>query len=131
MRNKIWVSNKLQHKFLERGHTQNENDSIHAAIEHSSRGKSVYTTPQWAATVRDARKKNPYHVVELDSDDFFDFKGLSQAIPNFEFDEDAQKIRWMKIKTVSFDENNYGIVKLTMTLHPLELISVWNAVAQD
>ncbi len=67
-RNKLFMSmlcyakqnlgfNKLQHKFLERGHTQNENDSIHAAIEHSSRGKSVYTTPQWAATVRDAQKK--------------------------------------------------------------------------
>ena len=43
--NKFILSSIHHIKYLEKGHTQNENDSIHAAIETSSRFVSVYTTP--------------------------------------------------------------------------------------
>lgn len=88
---------KIQHKFLERGHTQSENDSMHAAIEHKSRHVSIYTTPQWAATVRISRSR-PYQVKELHSEDFFDFKCLAESVPNFVYDIQGQKIKWLKQK---------------------------------
>ena len=82
----------LQHKFLERGHTHNENDSIHAAIERNSKGRSIYTTPQWAATLRTSRHTpRPYIVNELSSSDFLDFKKLSSEIQNLDFDDNGQK----------------------------------------
>ena len=82
----------LQLKFLENGHTQNENESVHAAIERSSRNISVYTIPQWAAAMRSARLNQPYQVHELSSTEFLDFKKFSQKIPN------GQKIKWRDIK---------------------------------
>ena len=48
----------IEHKYLEKGHTFNENDSAHSAIENASRNVPVYTTPQWAATVRKSRPKS-------------------------------------------------------------------------
>ena len=46
----------VEHSYLEKGHTQNEGDSVHATIEYSSRNTPVYTTGQWAAVVRTARR---------------------------------------------------------------------------
>ncbi|WAQ94258.1 hypothetical protein MAR_006729 [Mya arenaria] len=45
--------------YLEKGHTQNENDCIHAAIEKASKHVKIYTTPQWAAVIRMARRDHP------------------------------------------------------------------------
>ena len=59
-RTMLWyVFNKLnlesvEHRYLEKGHTQNEGDSIHAAVENASRNISIYTTVQWASVVRTA-----------------------------------------------------------------------------
>ena len=63
-----------EHKYLEKDHTQNEGDSIHATIEHASRNISIYTTGQWAAVIRTARPgRRPYIVKELSQSNFFDF----------------------------------------------------------
>lgn len=94
---------KIEHKFLERGHTQNENDSVHAAVEFNSRHTSIYTTPQWAATIRTARPARPYDVYELGPQDFLDFKKLGQEVPNFDFDSNGQKIKWLKIKAFTIE----------------------------
>lgn len=55
----------IEHEYLEKGHTQNKNDSVQAAIEAASRYVSVYSTSQWAAIIRSARSKNPYTVEEM------------------------------------------------------------------
>lgn len=36
----------IKHKYLEKGHTQSENDSVHAAIEATVKHLSIYTTAQ-------------------------------------------------------------------------------------
>ena len=79
--------------------------------ECNCKGISIYATPQWAATVRTAEAK-PYIVEELDSNDFLEFKTLSQVIPNFDYDTDGLKIRWMKIKTISATDDDFNIVKI-------------------
>ncbi|CAH2088043.1 unnamed protein product [Euphydryas editha] len=67
----------ISHKFLEKGHTQNENDSIHALIERSSKNKEIYTPDQWFALVRWAKDTgNPYIVKEVSIEDILDFKKL-------------------------------------------------------
>jgi len=37
----------ITHSFLEVGHTQNENDAVHAAIERASRKISLFVPDQW------------------------------------------------------------------------------------
>ena len=86
----------IEHKYLEKGHNQNENDSIHAAIETSSRFVSVFTTAQWVATKRAARPRHPYTCIvkEMDLENIIDFKFLAGNVRNFDLDTDCFKIRW-------------------------------------
>lgn len=42
----------ITHRFLEKGHTQNEGDSVHALIERSSHSKMIYTPDEWRLLVR-------------------------------------------------------------------------------
>ncbi|KAK0055962.1 hypothetical protein Bpfe_014631 [Biomphalaria pfeifferi] len=49
-------------KYLTRGHTQMEADSVHAAIETNSSKIEVYTPTEWETVIKTARLKNPYNV---------------------------------------------------------------------
>ena len=55
----------ISHKYLEKGHTQNENDWIHATIESASRNIKIYTTRQWAQVIRAARRDHANVVKEM------------------------------------------------------------------
>ena len=46
---------QIEHKFLEIGHTFNENDSMHSTIETALRKRSVYDTSQLATIIEGAR----------------------------------------------------------------------------
>ena len=91
---------------MEKGHTFNENDSIHACIESASRHIKFYTTPQWAATMRVARRDHPYKVKEMSQRDFFYFKSMASQIKNFDFNTDGEKVVWNKLKVVSLRSEN-------------------------
>ena len=60
-------SNKKPHleevhqKFLTKGHTQMEVDSMHAAIETASAKIELSTPPEWVTIMKSARPKQPYH----------------------------------------------------------------------
>ena len=92
----------ITHKFLEKGHTFSEGDSMHSAVEGASKYSRIYTTPQWAATIRAARPGKPYVVHELDVQDFYDFKALSEQLKNFDVNSDGEKVYWRSIRTVTF-----------------------------
>lgn len=46
---------KIRHHFMEKGHTQNEGDSVHALIEKTARGREVYSPDEWYSLVRWAK----------------------------------------------------------------------------
>ena len=81
----------VTHKYLEKGHTQNEGDFIHASIEHASRNSYVYTTSQWAATVRSARQRQHYYVTEISLMDFDQFKIFALKIKNIQMNTKNNK----------------------------------------
>ena len=70
----------ITQKYLEKGHTQNEGDTIHSKIEKTSKNLSIYTTSQWAAIIRTAPPSNPYKAHELNHCDFFNFKESARQI---------------------------------------------------
>ena len=101
--------NSVSHKYLEKGHTQNEGDSMHAAIECAAKDKKpIYSTAEWAPTIRMARPKRPYIVKEMSLTDFLDFKGLSLQIKNFETNTEGQKLYWNTIKTLKINGTNHN-----------------------
>lgn len=88
----------IEHKYLENGHTQNENDSIHSSIESASKNISIYTTPQWASTVKLARPSHPYQVKEMSLSDFIDFKEVSKHLKKFDLDLNREKVSWLSMR---------------------------------
>ena len=102
----------IEQKYLEKGHTQNENDSVHACIERASRPVCVYTTPQWAAVIRTACRKNPYHVKEMDLPDFFYFKSISKLLKIFDLDLNRNKVYWTDVSSFKIESSNPNIVAI-------------------
>ena len=81
---------RITHTFLEKGHTETENDSVHATIERKTRRIELYTPTQWYAGVRTARVcKDPYKVIELSHDDIINFKNImsERVVKNLAIDD--------------------------------------------
>ena len=100
----------IEHKYLEKGNTQNENDSVHAWIERASRQICVYTPAQWASVIRTARRKKPYHVKEMDLPNFFDFKSVSKLLKNFDLDLERNKVLWTDVRSFKIESSNPNTV---------------------
>ena len=96
----------VEQKYLEKGHTQNENDSVHASVERASRHIAVYTTAQWAAVIRTACRKKTYHVKEMELPDFFDFKTVSKMLKNFDLDSEKNKVRWIDVRSFKMESRS-------------------------
>ena len=69
------VYQSIDHIYLERGHTYLENDRDFGIIEKRKQSAEVYIPSQWYQVVREASLKNPFQVVEMQQEDFLDFKG--------------------------------------------------------
>ncbi|KAF2886755.1 hypothetical protein ILUMI_19421 [Ignelater luminosus] len=67
---------RITHNFMEVGHTQNEGDSMHSTIKRCDKHVSIYVPSQWYVVARTACKKKPYHVKEMNQNDFYDLKDL-------------------------------------------------------
>nr|XP_026497999.1 uncharacterized protein LOC113402096 isoform X2 [Vanessa tameamea] len=75
------LSIDIKHTFLEKGHTQNEGDSIHATIEKASRYKNIYTPSEWSSLIRWAKVKGaPYNVIDVSQNMIFDFKKMQASV---------------------------------------------------
>jgi len=93
---------EIEHYYLEKGHTQNENDSVHSVIEHASRNIPIFTPQQWYSVVQSAWRVMPYTVVEMTGSRFYDFKDLSRKFRNFSMAENGEKVQWHKICRFKF-----------------------------
>ena len=62
--------------FLERGHTQNENDSVHSVIERSKKGVSIYHPYQWTTLIENACKSRPYLCIQWSRKNLWVFKQI-------------------------------------------------------
>lgn len=95
----------IVHRFLERGHTQNEADSVHALIERNAKNKLIYTPAQWFGLVRWSKVNPPnYNVIEMNVTDFYNYKMLLDG-RNWAKNIKKQKVSWNKIKEVQVVSN--------------------------
>ncbi|EZA58416.1 hypothetical protein X777_01373 [Ooceraea biroi] len=74
----------ITHKFLIKGHTQNEGDSAHSLIERQVKrllkSGPMYTPESFISAIRSARKTGqPFQVNELCYEDFYDIKTLAST----------------------------------------------------
>ena len=92
---------KIEYGFLEKGHTQNENDTVHSVITNSVKKVTLYTPEQWFHGVRMARTKpKPFNVKEMCLEDFFDFKNVAKSIKNFRLADDGSEVDWTILRHI-------------------------------
>lgn len=121
----------ITHKFLVKGHTQNEGDSVHSTIERRIkqmlRSGPIYVPDQYINAIREAKKKGKkYNVVEMSHSEFYDIKKLQEYKLNKDTEGGTVKvgdIRILKIEKADSDnvkvlykqsymEENYKEIKL-------------------
>lgn len=102
----------IEQKFLLTGHTFNEGDSVHSAIEKASSNVDVYTPTHWGMVIRSASHRRQYIVKEIMTEDFFDFKDLSKNLLNFEVDTEGNKVSWLKIRSIKIKKCNPNVAEI-------------------
>lgn len=107
----------IRHRFLEKGHTQNEGDSVHALIEREAKKKTIYTPEEWRLLVRWAKStENPYDIQNMTQNQFFDLKPhVNDKI--WCKNTDGVKVSWNSVKEVFVDksEPNKLLYKYNLT----------------
>lgn len=97
----------VTHRFLEKGHTQNEGDSVHATIERSCRHKTIWVPEEWYCLVRWAKAEgDPYIVQEIQQNDIFDFKALLNN-RNWTMNTTNQRVVWTSVREVKVNAEQY------------------------
>lgn len=102
----------ITHKFLIRGHTQNEADSVHSLIEkevkRNLKSGPIYTPDQYITLIKNAKKSKPFlNVHELNFEAFFDMKALQEDWGyNFSTNTDGQHVNWNDIKILKMEKVN-------------------------
>ncbi|XP_013185605.2 uncharacterized protein LOC106131153 [Amyelois transitella] len=103
--------NTITHKFLIRGHTQNEGDTAHSiiekAIKRAKKSGPIYVPEQYLQIIRSAKKiGNPFKVKEMNYDDFYDLKNLTEEIGlNTTKDIQGNTIKTNDIKLIQFQKD--------------------------
>lgn len=65
-------------KYLQRGHTQMECDSVHSVIEKKLRGRDIHVPAEYVAVIKGARSRpGPYNVKYVDHTFFKDFNKVN------------------------------------------------------
>lgn len=104
--------NSITHKFLIRGHTQNEADSVHSLIEReikkNLKSGPIYSPDQYIALIKNAKKsKPPINVHELTFDSFVDTKKLQEDWGyNFNTNTNGETVNWNEIKVIKVTKEN-------------------------
>jgi hypothetical protein len=84
---------KIIHRWLEKGHTQMECDSMHGRIEIKVKRVDIFTPSQWYGHIRTAKVNKPlYQVKELNQQTIFSFREL------------AKHFRWSAVPVKSLKE---------------------------
>jgi len=100
--------NSITYKYLIRGHTQNEGDTVHSVIEKSmKRSKTsgpIYVPDQLVIIIRNSKKTGkPFVVKELSFKDSIDLKSLTDEIGyNCQKNTEGEQIKISNIKIIRF-----------------------------
>jgi hypothetical protein len=102
----------IEQKFLEKGHSYMECDSMHSAIERAKKNTAVFSISAWRAIFELSRNKHPYKVKQLQFNEFLDCKALcDETIKNRTKDVNGKVVNWLKIKVLRFDKSDCNAIQ--------------------
>lgn len=97
------------HRFLECGHTQNEGDTMHAAIEKASSNRNCFCTDHWINIMKNARDSNPLEVIKVTQDFIFNFKPIVDHL-NTKVNTLNEKIGWNNVREIYISHIDGNII---------------------
>lgn len=105
----------ITHKFLIRGHTQNEGDAVHSTIEKeikkALRSGPIYIPAQYVIAIRNAKKRGkPFTVNKMCHADFVDIKNL--ACTKLTKSVEGDTIKLTDIKVIRIEKDDLNTIKL-------------------
>lgn len=93
-------------KFLYSGHSFLPNDSdfsdIESALKHQQR---LYLPLDYINIMKDCRRKNPFIVTEMNSNDFVGVINIEKGITNRKISVNGEKINWLSIRSIGLKKN--------------------------
>lgn len=105
------------HRYLVKGHTQMECDSVHARIEKKTKKEEIYTPGQWYGHIKTAKVKKPaYRVIEIKRENIFSFRPLAT-----EFNWDKQGVSTFREITFSSSTPGKASVRRDLMAVPKEV----------
>lgn len=97
---------KIDHKFLTSGHTFLPNDADFGVIESSAKKiECIYSHEDWYNIIKKAKKKKPFTVRIMETDEFLSTDVLEKAITNRKKDEDGNELNWLQIQWMRFEQS--------------------------
>lgn len=101
----------ITHSFLEKGHTQNEGDSVHSVIERAAEHITIYTPDEWKLLVRWAKVAgDSYEVIDVNQSLVFNFKDQLKN-KNWVKNIANNKVTWTGIKEVCVEESQSNKIR--------------------
>lgn len=102
----------IVHKYLQRGHSQNEGDTIHSNIgkvlKKARRCGAIYVPDQYVSLIQQANKKlAPIHVNELSFENFYDLKTLFDELRvKIEKNEQGDVFKISEVRKLKFEKGS-------------------------
>ncbi|XP_052123363.1 uncharacterized protein LOC127749389 [Frankliniella occidentalis] len=96
----------ITHRYMERGHTMNEADSMHSTIEKAARYEQIYVPKDLVPIIENAKRKGSKYDIKLVGPDILDFHPLADTLQNWT----NRKAKWKSVREIVVDGENPGKV---------------------
>ncbi|KAK3909537.1 hypothetical protein KUF71_019640, partial [Frankliniella fusca] len=96
----------ITHRYMERGHTMNEADSMHSTIEKAARYEQIYVPKDLVPIIENAKRKGSKYDVKLVGPEILDFHPLADTLQNWT----NKNAKWKSLREIVVDGENPGKV---------------------
>jgi len=119
------VYERIDHKYLERGHTFLENDTDFSQIEKRKRSAVVYLPEDWVEVIREANLRKPFIATAMQREDFLDWKTHAKdRYRPINRDKEGNRVLLRNVHWMNFgwgEEKDPESGKIVMKHHPDEV----------
>lgn len=115
---------RIDHKFLERGHTYLENDRDFAQIEKRKKTAEVFVPDDWVHIIKETNLRKPFVATKMRQEDFHDWKSYTEErYKPVLRDNDGEKVLLRDIHWMNFGwgEEKGENEAMAMKHHPGEV----------
>jgi hypothetical protein len=104
----------ITHRYMERGHTMNEADSMHSTIERAARYEQIFEPKDLVPIVLNAKRKGSKYDVQLIGPEILDFHPLADKLQNWT----SKNAQWKNVREIKVDPEEPGKVFVKHDLSP-------------